>query len=354
MKSLLKVILFLGFAFALVPLITLAAPGIPHQFYGTVSYSNGSAVLSGTVKAKIDGVVVATGSITNGKYGYNPNLFFVTDPDSNRVGKIIMFFVNDVDTGVTASFSNGGYNEKNLEFNIAQVEVAPSGLANLLDNGTISVSGTTANANSATFAQIVVINVAVGGETNTVTVPKDTIITKTGGGTFNANDLTASSVTSSSLSGLGTGVVVKGALQWGIASLGLTFSTPITIKIYVGTSLDGQTLNVQRSTTGSSGWTNDGIVVPATCVVTSGYCSFSATQASYYATSQTTTTTVTTTLSAAAQKVDANKDNKIDVLDFNTLMVNWGKTTANNVADFNGDGKVDIFDFNMLMINWIK
>jgi len=65
-------------------------------------------------------------------------------------------------------------------------------------------------------------------------------------------------------------------------------------------------------------------------------------------------TTTATTLSAAAQKVDANKDNKIDVLDFNTLMVNWGKTTANNVADFNGDGKVDIFDFNLLMINWTK
>jgi len=66
------------------------------------------------------------------------------------------------------------------------------------------------------------------------------------------------------------------------------------------------------------------------------------------------TTTIPTTLSAAAQKVDANKDNKIDVLDFNTLMVNWGKTTANNIADFNGDSKVDIFDFNMLMINWTK
>ena len=60
----------------------------------------------------------------------------------------------------------------------------------------------------------------------------------------------------------------------------------------------------------------------------------------------------TSPLSAAAQKVDANKDNKIDVLDFNTLMVNWGKTTSNNVADFNGDGKVDVFDFNLLMINW--
>jgi hypothetical protein len=61
---------------------------------------------------------------------------------------------------------------------------------------------------------------------------------------------------------------------------------------------------------------------------------------------------LTSPLSAAAEKVDANKDNKIDVLDFNTLMVNWGKTTANNVADFNEDGKVDVFDFNLLMINW--
>jgi len=58
------------------------------------------------------------------------------------------------------------------------------------------------------------------------------------------------------------------------------------------------------------------------------------------------------TLSAVAQKVDANKDGKIDVLDFNTLMVNWGSTSVGNVADFNGDGKVDVFDFNLLMINW--
>jgi len=59
-------------------------------------------------------------------------------------------------------------------------------------------------------------------------------------------------------------------------------------------------------------------------------------------------------LSPAAQKVDANKDNKIDVLDFNILMVNWGKTGTDNIADFNQDGKIDIFDFNLLMINWTK
>src|SRR3989344_3601092 len=55
------------------------------------------------------------------------------------------------------------------------------------------------------------------------------------------------------------------------------------------------------------------------------------------------------TLSPAAQKVDANKDNKVDVLDFVTLMANWGKTGSNNTADFNSDGKVDILDFVSLM-----
>jgi hypothetical protein len=66
------------------------------------------------------------------------------------------------------------------------------------------------------------------------------------------------------------------------------------------------------------------------------------------------TTTSTNTLTPEQQKVDANKDNKIDVLDFNSLMINWGKTGTGNIADFNSDGKVDIFDFNMLMINWGK
>ncbi|OGZ03425.1 MAG: hypothetical protein A2390_03210 [Candidatus Liptonbacteria bacterium RIFOXYB1_FULL_36_10] len=64
------------------------------------------------------------------------------------------------------------------------------------------------------------------------------------------------------------------------------------------------------------------------------------------------TTTTTSKLSIEAQKVDANKDDKIDVLDFNSLMVNWGGASAGNVADFNKDGKVDIFDFNTLMVNW--
>lgn len=56
-------------------------------------------------------------------------------------------------------------------------------------------------------------------------------------------------------------------------------------------------------------------------------------------------------LSPEAQRADANKDNRIDLLDFNILMANWG-AVGPNIADFNGDGIVDLFDFNLLMIYW--
>jgi len=67
----------------------------------------------------------------------------------------------------------------------------------------------------------------------------------------------------------------------------------------------------------------------------------------------TTPVTTTSALSSAAQKVDANKDGKIDVLDFALLMSNWGKT-GSNISDINSDSKIDIFDFALLMASWGK
>lgn len=49
---------------------------------------------------------------------------------------------------------------------------------------------------------------------------------------------------------------------------------------------------------------------------------------------------------------DTNEDGKVDIMDFNRLMIDWGK--SGSLADFNQDGKVDIFDFNSLMVNWSK
>ena len=53
-----------------------------------------------------------------------------------------------------------------------------------------------------------------------------------------------------------------------------------------------------------------------------------------------------------AKKADINSDNKVDVLDFNSVIVNWG--SAGGSGDLTGDGKVDILDFNFLMVNWSK
>jgi len=77
---------------------------------------------------------------------------------------------------------------------------------------------------------------------------------------------------------------VHATIQWGVPNLGLKFDKPITLKVFVGTDLNGKTLSIQRSTSGTGGWTSEGIVSPATCVVALGYCTFSATQASYYST----------------------------------------------------------------------
>lgn len=56
----------------------------------------------------------------------------------------------------------------------------------------------------------------------------------------------------------------------------------------------------------------------------------------------------------ATEVYDFNSDGKIDVFDFNVLIINWGTTTGATGADgdADGDGDVDIFDFNLLIINW--
>lgn len=121
-----------------------------------------------------------------------------------------------------------------------------------------------------------------GGTSSTVTIPTGVVITRSDDEDFDASDLTSDDVNVNSLAGLGTGVVADGALQWGLPNIELEFSDPITLSIFVGTSLNGQTLSVVRSTTGSAGWTSTGIVAPGTCLVANGLCTFQATRASFY------------------------------------------------------------------------
>ncbi len=111
----------------IIPSLALAAPGIPHQFYGTAKYTNGSDITSGNIIVKIGETQVTSVPISNGKYGYNPNLLLLTDSDNNRVGQTLKFFVGSIDTGQTKVFTNGGYTELNLTIVVPSDTVSGGG-----------------------------------------------------------------------------------------------------------------------------------------------------------------------------------------------------------------------------------
>lgn len=129
------------FSLILLPSIALAQPAIPHQFYGYVNFLNGPAPDGLLIEAKIDGITVANTTTLNGRYGYNPKLFFVTDPESNRAGKTISFFVNGVDTGKTAIFVNGEHTKLDFLINgTVGTQTLPSG--SVVENQTTFISPT--------------------------------------------------------------------------------------------------------------------------------------------------------------------------------------------------------------------
>ncbi|MBI2036831.1 MAG: tandem-95 repeat protein, partial [Candidatus Liptonbacteria bacterium] len=150
------------------------------------------------------------------------------------------------------------------------------------NNILVASTGTSASTTAVTVAEELKVRVGTASGTSTVELPAGTEITKSGGEAFSALDMDARLVAPGTLE-VGENDVVKGALEWGIPGITLQFSNPITVRIFVGASLDGQTLNVGRSVTGTGGWTTDGIVPPATCAVDQGLCSFQATKASFYA-----------------------------------------------------------------------
>ena len=115
--------LFLTFLLVFLP-IAFAIPGVPYQFYGSVIL-NGQPAPDGTViVAKINGIEVASTTTKNGKYGYEP-IFYIEDPNNDRSGKEIRFFVNGIDTGQTKYFCNGCVTELNLTASSSSTQ--PSG-----------------------------------------------------------------------------------------------------------------------------------------------------------------------------------------------------------------------------------
>jgi hypothetical protein len=163
---------------------------------------------------------------------------------------------------------------------MSTIETTPADLTSLFDTGAFVLPfGEDPNdVSNVQAAEDVTITLL---DSSSVEIPSGVIITEQDG-SFDPSALSASEVDASTLTGLGTGVIAEGALEWGIPSLHLEFNPAITLNIFVGTALNGQTLNVVRSADGIT-WTSDGIVAPATCVVSGGICTFQATKASTYA-----------------------------------------------------------------------
>lgn len=447
------------FTFVLLPQAVFGVPPLPNLFYGQVTNQGEPAPVGTVIIAKAGSeergrIKILESGVYGGPLASNPKLLVQGEIAG---GAEIKFFISNHQAQETANFQSGGITQLNLHFSFENITVSSADLPALLDDDSLDPTGTATSTSQLNVTQDLVINVSVGGGTSTVGLPQGTVITQTGGGNFDATDLTAGTVSPDTLSGLGTGSVVEGNLQWGLPNIELQFSQPINLSIFVGTDLNGQTLNIQRSTSGGGGWTSDGIS-PITCLVTNGYCNFTATKASYFAvytpppppptptptptpnptpspaptgdttapsmsavnavTGATTTTITwqtneasiswlvygtTTTYGKEAKTTtyitshsvsltglspattyhyqikskdalgnidsyidktfitlalgvkitgDINNNNKVDIFDFNTLMVNWGNSPANLAADLDGNGKIDIFDFNLLMVNW--
>ena len=331
----------------MIPLAVFAVPGIPHQFYGTVSFQSGSAPDGILVEAKTsNGTVVGNSTTKNGKYGYNPGLFFVTDPNSSLIGQTLTFYVNGISTGMTAVFSNGGYTEKNL--------TVPGSMGNITKTATDVIQNqeiAVAPNNSTNIQMGSALSVTVSSAVNTNAEVKK--IQK-----IENNDNSFFSGTQAVLAGK----TVLNAYE--IRITGNSLSISITMS-YDDTGIDESTVAPYRYSTTTSSWV---AITPFTKDTSANTITFSVAsgQTPYVVFGQQAVSGGGSTGGggggggggtsqpvATVTKGDANNDSKIDILDLNALMINWGKT-GTNVADFNGDGKVDIFDFNLLMINWGK
>ncbi len=224
--------------------------------------------------------------------------------NSNKFGSGISWGVQNVSSGTTANAANNWWNSTSSSeisgkvSSISSVVFEPycensdcSSVITKIDmpdspiNGVkLSIPLTSTSTVTSTPSVTFVADTTISAGTSTVSIPQGVTIRKYDGTNLDVTLISASSSATSSISGLGTGIAAQGVLQWGIPTIGLEFSSPITLNIYVGDDLNGQTINVVRSISGSSSWTQDGIVPPATCLVTGGLCTFQATKASYYAT----------------------------------------------------------------------
>lgn len=122
-KNILNEVMLMFLIVILSSFVVLAAPSVPHQFYGDVSVNGDVAPDNLFVEARVDGSVFTT--LTNdGKYGFD-SIFYVEDPNSDRDGDTVTFFVGTSDEMVEAesfTFSNGDVTS--LDLSVSGLDVS--------------------------------------------------------------------------------------------------------------------------------------------------------------------------------------------------------------------------------------
>ncbi len=206
-----------------------------------------------------------------------------TAPDcsSNTYAELVSVFSTKTIKAVGCSADGGVSAVVTFTYTI-ELKTDPADLSSILEAVFTPATGSSLSlTQSLTLSQDLEINTTASG--SKIVLDESTVITRADGQDLNATALASSETDIGSLAGLTEGQVFEAALQWGIPNITLEFNPAITISIFVGTDLNGKTLDIVRSVDGTGGWTNDGIVSP-TCTVSAGICSFQATKASYYAT----------------------------------------------------------------------
>jgi hypothetical protein len=109
-----------------------------------------------------------------------------------------------------------------------------------------------------------------------------TVVSRADGAPFSIAALAAADPLGS-LGGLPAGSVLDGAVSWGLPGALVAFSKPVLVSVAVPAALNEQVLSIVRSESGTDSWTSDGIGTPGTCTVSSGFCSFTATESGFIA-----------------------------------------------------------------------
>jgi len=124
----------------LVLAVSVSAQIFPgHQFWGDVLINGDSAPDGTEVIAQINGADVASTTTSGGKYGFEPDVFYVSDPDNNRAGEEIRFYIEGTYSD-SHIFENGGTTQLNQAIAVSQPPSNPPGGSSPPGGGTPCVS----------------------------------------------------------------------------------------------------------------------------------------------------------------------------------------------------------------------